>query len=456
MPDPSFHESAALRSQKKRSRKEEPDDSNIVPPELQELFYAAVKEAAGKPLSMAPGSPLGRVIGAFVEHCLAEEMEAHLGYAAHERQKVPGTPVESRRKNTRNGSSTKRLKTSMGTTKIAVPRDRADEFAPQIVPKYATMTAEIEQRVIAMYAHGMTTRDIAEHVRELYHFEASENFVSRLTERIDPELAAWRSRPLESIYAILYVDAVHLKVRHANGVASTAVYIVSGYAESGCHEILGIWIAPSDHSSGHGESASFWQTVLIELEKRGCHRVLMVCSDGLTGLSEALASVYSAAHHIPCIVHQMRASLRTVPYQYRKEVARHLKPIYQAPSYQAAETALVAFTATYGITYPTIVRQWETLLPRLANLWRYSQPLRRMVYTTNPQENINRQIRKVTKSRGAMPSIDSALRLLTLVVRKIDQRGTVHHPPRPDWSRIVDELHITFADALPTDWGRRS
>lgn len=170
-----------------------------MPPELQDLSYAAVKEAAGKPLSMAPGSPLGRVIGSFVEHCLGEEMQDHLGYAAYERQKTAETPGEPRRKNTRNGSSTKRLKTSMGTTTIAVPRDRAGEFTPQIVPKYATMTAEIEQRVVAMYAHGMTTRDIIEHVRELYHFEASENSVSRLSERLDPELAAWRSRPLESI-----------------------------------------------------------------------------------------------------------------------------------------------------------------------------------------------------------------------------------------------------------------
>lgn len=455
MSEPKSRKNLPVSSQKKRNSKESPNNAGVVPPELKEMFDAAVKEAAGKPLSMAPGSPLGKVIGAFVEHCLAEEMQDHLGYTAHERLK-PIDPEEApRRKNTRNGSSTKRLKTSMGTTEIAVPRDRAGEFTPRIVPKYATMTSEIEERVVAMYSYGMTTRDIAEHVRELYHFEASENFVSRLVERLDPELAEWRSRPLESIYAILYVDAVHLKVRHPNGVASTAVYIISGYAEGGYHEILGIWIAPSGHSSGHGESASFWQTVLIELEKRGCHHVLMVCSDGLTGLAEALASVFPTAHHIPCVVHQMRVSLRHVPYVRRKEVARHLKPIYQAPSYQAAETALMAFTGAFGASYPTIVRQWENLLPQLANLWTYSQALRKMVYTTNPQENINRQVRKVTKSRGAMPSIDSALRLLTLVVRNINQRTTGRRPARPDWIRIVEELHITFAVTLPPDWGRR-
>lgn len=454
MPDPNSQKNAPVLSKKKRNSKGNPNAPGVVPPELQELFDAAVKEAAGKPLSMAPGSPLGQVIGAFVEHCLAEEMQEHLGYRSNERIKTTDPAEASRRKNTRNGSSTKRLKTSMGTTQITMPRDRAAEFMPKIVPKYATMTSEIEQRVVAMYAYGMTTRDIATHVRELYHFEASENFVSRLVERLDPELAEWRARPLESVYAILYVDAVHLKVRHPNGVASTAVYIISGYAEGGCHEILGIWIAPSEHSSSHGESASFWQTVLFELEKRGCHHVLMACSDGLTGLAEALTSVYPIAHHIPCVVHQMRSSIRHVPYAKRREVAQHLKPIYQAPSYQAAETALMAFTQTYGASYPTIVRQWENLLPQLANLWTYSQALRRMVYTTNPQENINRQVRKVTKSRGAMPSIESALRLLTLVVRNIDQQAT-QCSPRPDWPRIVDELHITFAKVLPTHWGRR-
>ena len=456
MPDNLSQDRRTPGSGKRRSDKGRSYDAGVVPPELQELFDAAVKQAAGKPLSMAPGSPLGKVIGAFVEHCLAEEMDEHLGYPAYERLMGSDPADERRRRNTRNGSSTKRLKTSMGTTEISAPRDRTGEFTPQIVPKYATITSEIEHRVVAMYSHGMTTRDIAERVRELYHFEASENFVSRLVERLDPELANWRSRPLESIYAILYIDALHLKVRHPNGVASTAVYIVSGYAESGCHEILGIWIAPSEHSSGHGESASFWQTVLIELEKRGCHRVLMVCSDGLTGLAEALASVYPTAHHIPCVVHQMRVSARSVPYQKRREVARHLKPIYQAPSYQAAEAALVAFTAHYADAFPGIVRQWEALLPRLANLWRYSQSLRRMVSTTNPQENINRQIRKVTKSRGAMPSIDSALRLLTLVVRDIDERGSHQRPARTDWLRIVDELHITFSDTLPPHWGHRS
>ena len=222
-----------------------------LPPGFENEFRAAAREAAGKPLSMEPNSPLGRLIGRFIEHALKEELDEHLGYGPHERT---DSEEEPRRQNTRNGYSSKRLKTSMGSTEISIPRDRAGEFEPKILPKHQTMSAEIEQRVIAMYAQGMTTRDIARHVRELYHFSASENFVSNLVERIEPELVAWRNRPLEAIWAIIYVDAMHLKVRHGQRVASTAAYVVSGYAESGIHEVLGVWIAPTGHSDGHGEA----------------------------------------------------------------------------------------------------------------------------------------------------------------------------------------------------------
>ncbi|MDB5033105.1 MAG: family transposase [Chlorobi bacterium] len=243
------------------------EDLNL-PPEVQEIFTAAVKEAAGKPLSMAPESPLGRVIGAFVEHSLKQEMREHLGYDAHQRI-VPEPEAPCRRSNTRNGSSKKQLKTSMGSTAIDVPRDRDGSFTRQLLGKHQSMSGEIEQRAIAMYAHGMTTRDIAEHIRELYHFHASDGFISGLLERVEPELIAWRSRPLEDVYAIVHIDAIHLKIRDPNGVKSTAAYIVGGYGEAGRHDILGIWIAPSDHTTGHGESAGFWQTVFVELQKRG-------------------------------------------------------------------------------------------------------------------------------------------------------------------------------------------
>lgn len=448
--DPSANDGKKRRNRKRRSI----EDLNL-PPGLQEIFTAAVKEAAGKPLSMAPGSPLGRVIGAFVEHSLKQELNEHLGYEAHQRI-VPEPEAPPRRSNTRNGYSQKQLKTSMGSTEIDVPRDREGSFSPQLLGKHQSMSAEIEGRVISMYAHGMTTRDIAEHIRELYHFEASDGFVSRLLERVEPELIAWRSRPLEEVYAIVYIDAIHLKIRHPNGVTSTAAYIVGGYGESGRHEILGVWIAPSDHSTGHGESAAFWHMVLVELNKRGLKRILIACSDNLNGLSEALAVVFAATEHLPCVVHQLRSSLRHVSWTQRKIVARQLKAIYQAPTYESAEMALAAFNQEYQSRYPEISRQWETFLPRIASLWIYSEALRRMVYTTNPQENVNRQVRKVTKNRSQMPSIDSALRLLTLALRDIHNHAISAERARPDWTKIVCELHIHFPTALPEHWGLRS
>lgn len=453
-PDPSADNGADSGKKRRNRRRRSIEDLNL-PPEVQEIFTTAVKEAAGKPLSMAPGSPLGRVIGAFVEHSLQQELNEHLGYEAHQRI-VAEPEAPRRRSNTRNGYSQKQLKTSMGSTEIDVPRDREGSFSPQLLAKHQSMSAEIEGRVISMYAHGMTTRDVAEHIRELYHFEASEGFVSRLLERVEPELIAWRSRPLEEVYAIAYIDAVHLKIRHPNGVKSTAAYIVGGYGESGHHEILGVWIAPSDHSAGHGESAAFWHTVLVELTKRGLKQILIACSDNLNGLSDTLASVYPQTEHLPCVVHQMRSSLSYVPWTQRKAVARQLKSIYQAPSYESAELALATFKQEYQSRYPEIARQWEVFLPRIAALWNYSETLRRIVYTTNPQENVNRQVRKVTKNRSQMPSIDSALRLLTLALRDIHNRAISSERARPDWTKIVRELHIHFPAALHDQWGLRA
>jgi transposase-like protein len=467
------HSSAPRKPERNRKKKSDRDDPDL-PPQLQQIFDDAVKEAAGKPLSMEKGSPLGRLIGAFVEHCLAEEINEHLGYQPHQRlsqspsitdadlgnAEAQGDPPEGdqpsgkRRSNTRNGYSQKQLKTSMGSTTIAVPRDRAGEFDPQILPKHHSLSSEIEERVIAMYAHGVSSRDITEHIEQLYHFDVSENFVSRLLERVDPELTAWRNRPLESIYAIVYIDALHLKIRHSNGVASTAAYIVSGYGESGAHEVLGVWIAPSGQSAGHGESASFWHTVLVELNKRGVAEVLILASDGLRGIDQAVEAVYPSAKHLPCVVHQVRNSLQKVGATQRKSVAGALKQIYQAPSYQAAEAGLEQLQQQYGERYGSLVRQWEVLVPRLSVLWSYSEGLRRMVYTTNPQENLNRQVRKVTKTRSVLPSIGSALRLLTLALRDIDRRNAARRT-RVDWRRIVQELQIHFPGRLPQDWGTR-
>lgn len=409
--------------------------------------------AAGEPLT--PETPLRGLIGRFVEIALEEEMREHLGFERHERQQSDetqaGASPPERRRNTRNGYSTKRLKTSHGYTDIEVPRDREGRFEPKIVAKYRGVTGEVEARVIALYASGMTTRDIQRHVEELYGFDASEMFVSRLVERLEPELVQWRTRPLEAVYAVVFIDGLHLKVRHATGVRSTAAYLVTGYGESGEREILGLYMA--DEGDQTGESASYWLKVLSDVQKRGVEEILILSADGLSGLQQSVGAIYPKAQFQPCVVHLMRNSLGHVSYAERRTVARALKPIYQAPSYEAAEAALEAFQTDYGRRHGAIVRQWQQALPRLSALWNYSEALRRLVYTTNPIESLNREVRKVIKTRGVMPSVSSALRLLTLSLMRIDEKRPAR--ARPDWPRIVAELHILFGGQLPQAWGHR-
>ncbi|MBO6577412.1 MAG: IS256 family transposase [Rhodothermales bacterium] len=431
----------------KRRRRKKTED-NPLDAHLRKL----AREGAGKPLSesLSEGSPLKDLIGRFVEIALEEEMRDHLGYERHDRLEGKDTPTE-RRENTRNGRTKKKLKTSHGETEIDVPRDRQGTFDPAIVPKYGTVTKDVEDRVVGMYAAGMTTRDIQAQVQELYGIEASEMFVSRIVEKLDPELSAWRNRPLESLYPVVYVDALHQKVRHASGVTATAVYVVSAYGESGTMEILGVYIAPEGYSTA--ESASFWHQVFATLEKRGLADILILCADQLTGLERAVSSVYPQARFQPCVVHVMRSTLRRVPWSERKKVAREVKKIYQAPSFDQAEVALQALHDRYASRYPGLVRGWEQVLPRLSDLWHYSVPLRKLVYTINPIENVNRQVRKVTKNRGVMPNPDSALRLMTLVLQRIDRKA--QKQARHDWPRIVDELAIHFPDRVPDNWGFR-
>ena len=438
---------------KARNRVGSAFDKLNLPAELQQLLEAKAEEAAGKPLSTETGSPFAEAMGAFIEHALRAEFDAHMGYKPHQRVEPTEEHSATRRRSPRNGTSSKTLKTPVGATRISVPRDREDSFEPQILPKNQSLTAELAERIVAMYASGVTTRDIAEQIRELYHFSASEDFVSDVVARVEPELKAWRNRLLEPVWAILYVDALHQKIRHSNGVRPTACYIVSGYSESGTHDVLGVWIAPSEHSSGHGESASFWHMVLNELTSRGVADVLFVASDDLSGIDRAIETAMPRALHIPCVVHQLRNSLAQVGAQAKKELAHDLKRIYSAATYEAAELALEELQQKHQTRYVSVVRQWTLLVPRLAVLWTFSPSLRKMIYTTNPQENINRQVRKVTKNRGVLPSIDSALRLLTLVLRQIDRRA--QERSRPDWPTILRELHLQFGDRLPENWGTR-
>ena len=434
----------------KKKASSRPVTKNSLAPDLDAYLDEMAAEAAGRPLSesLAAGSPFSQLIGRFVELAYQHEMDEHLGYAPHARR-LDGEPA---RTNARNGSSQKTLKTSHGHVEVSVPRDRDSSFEPRVVAKHRRVTEEIEARVLALYAAGMSTRDLREQIAQMYSVEIDGDFVSRLLDGLEPELVAWRNRALEPIYPIVFIDAVHLKVRHDSGVEPTAVYIASGYGESGRMGMLGVWMAPQGETS---ESASFWHRALVEMRGRGMEDALIVCADGLTGLEEAVGAAYPRARFQPCVVHMVRASLRQVSYKERSAIAAGLRAIYKAPSYEAAGLALQKFAKEWGHRHPGVVAQWEANLPRLLNLWDYGKGLRRLVYTTNPIENTNRQVRKVTKTKGSFPNVGSALRLVTLVLRDVDAKAQGKKSARHDWIRILAELHIHFSDRLPKQWGYR-
>lgn len=437
---------------KKKKTTKSPRTQNYLGEPIDELLRGFAKEAAGKPLaeSLTPESPLKQIIGRFVELAYEEEMNQHLGY---ERYKNTAFDPDDPQRNTRNGSYSKTLKTSLGKTDVAVPRDRKGTFSPQIIPKFQGISDELEARIVSMYARGMTTRDICGHVQEIYNFEASPMLVSRVVEKLEPELKAWRNRLLESHYPIVFIDAMHLKVRHNVGVRPTAAYQICGYNESGHLEILGISMASSEQ--GTSESASFWHQALLEIKNRGVQDMLIVCGDGLVGLEQAVEVVFPRARFQPCVVHLTRNSFKLASYKHRSSLARDLRAIYQAPTYESAEIALQDLHNTWNQRYPQIVSQWSQNLPRLANLWTYGAALRKLVYTTNPIENVNRQLRKVTKTRGAMPHTQSAMRLLTLAAMQISQKEQNKKRVRNDWKAILAELHIHFGERLPKEWGHR-
>ncbi len=435
---------------KKRKRDRSP---NAFDPEFEEKYLAPLaRRMAGKPLDEGPGSELNNLIGRIVEMALKEEMNEHLGYLPNERQMDPDYQ-EDDYTNARNGYSTKVLKTSQGESKIKIPRDRNADFEPYIVPKHQTISREIEARIISMYTLGLTTRDIMRHVEEIYGINGSSMLVSRLSKKLDDELTLWRDRPLENLYPVVFVDAMHMPVRHGHSVSSTAVYNVSAYNENGRLEVIGLYMSKSE--MGRQESSAYWHQVFVKLQKRGLKDILILCADGLNGLENAARTVFPNIRFQPCVVHLLRASTRLVSHKNRSAVCKSLKNIYGAPTYEVAEIALEKLEHDWNDKYPGIIQQWKNNLPRLADLWTYGEHLRKAVYTTNAIENVHRRVRKVTKNRSSLPNIDSALRLLSLVLRDLNKREADKARARNNWRDIINELHIHIEERLPKDWGHR-
>ncbi len=366
-----------------------------------------------------------------VERILRAEQEAHLGYAPHEQ-----APAD--RPNRRNGTSKKRLRTSNGAVDIAVPRDRTGEFEPQFIKKHQSFDPDLEQRVISMYARGMSTRDIAEQLREFYGTEVSAALISKITDTVLDGVEAWQQRALQDVYPVVFLDAIHYKIRHEGKITTKAAYTCLGIDLEGHVDVLGLWI-------GEHEGAHFWQTVLADLQARGVKDILIACVDGLKGFPEAIATTFPKTEIQLCIVHQIRTSLRYLASKHYKSFTQDLKAIYKASTLEVAEQALQALEEKWGNTAAASVQAWKNNWTHLSTFFQFPQEIRTMIYTTNAVEALHRQFRKVTKTKGSFPT-DTALKKL-LYLATVGLKGSFRR--KRHWPVMLGQLKIVFGDRIP-------
>jgi putative transposase len=374
-----------------------------------------------------------RLFAETLEQMLDAELTAQLGYEPYE--------AKGRNSgNSRNGHYRKTVRTSNGETAVTVPRDRNGDYEPQVLQKYQANTNELEDKIIAMYARGMTQRDIETQLAELYGIEVSAQTISTITNKVLPLVEAWQSRPLAAVYPILYLDAIHYKLRKDHKIENRAIYIVLAVDLEGYKDVLGHWVSDGE------EGASFWLSVVTDLKNRGVEEVFIACVDGLTGFKEAICSVFPQVEIQRCIIHQIRNSLKYVVWKDRKAFAADLKAIYRAPTRELAETQLLQLAEKWGDKYAIAVRSWETHWEELATMFAYTPEIRRLIYTTNILEAYNRQLRKVTKNRGALPSPEAIRKLLWLAHQDIAKKWTM---PVANWANILNQLAIRFEDRFP-------
>lgn len=365
-----------------------------------------------------------------LEQTLQAEMDNHLGYAHAER-----TTAEDK-KNYRNGSVKRTMKTQLGEVEVNVPRDRNGEFEPQIIGKYQRNADGIEERILSLYAAGMSNRDIRDQIKGLYNVEISEGLVSKISERILPEVTEWQNRPLEESYPFVFMDAIHYKIRENHQVVTKAAYVVLGINNEGMKEVLGLWV-------GASESAKYWMGVLNELKSRGLKEVSLFCVDGLTGFREAIGAVYPKARIQRCIIHQIRNSIRFVSYKHIKEFMKDLKSVYQANTEEQALNQLMIFKDKWEKQYPTAIRSWEDNWDILSTYFDYPVEIRKIIYTTNAIEGLNRQFRKVTKTKTAFPSDDSLRKMLYLAIQNLSNKWTQRCR---NWDLIRNQLEIMYTE----------
>lgn len=362
------------------------------------------------------------------------ELDDHLGYRKHSNE-------GDNTGNSRNGYSKKTIKTRFGESEVSIPRDRNGDYEPKIVKKYETTSNQLEDQIIAMYAKGMSTRDIEDHIKDIYGVEISPTTVSKITDKIMPLISEWQSRPLDRVYPIVYLDAIHFKVRKDNRIINKAAYSVLGINLEGLKEVLGIWV-------GENESASFWLGVCNDLKNRGVEDILIACKDGLSGFSEAISSVFPQTEIQLCIIHQLRNSLKYVSYKVQRALMGDLKKVYQALTMEEAETAFEAFREKWGKKHPIIIRSWEQNWVELTAYFKYPYEIRRIIYTTNTIEGYHRQLRKVTKTKTAYPSDEALKKIVYLATMDLAKKWNM---PLRDWKQCISQFSIYFSDRLKTE-----
>ena len=374
---------------------------------------------------------LKQLTKALVERALHAEMTEHLGHSKN-------ALVANDSGNTRNGTSRKTLKGEFGALPIDIPRDRQGSFEPQLIGKHQTRWPGFDDKILSLYARGMTVREIQGHLEEMYGAEISPTLISTVTDAVIEEVKAWQSRPLDALYPIVYLDCIHVKVRDSGTVRVKAVYLVLGINLLGEKELLGIWIAQT-------EGAKFWLQVVTELKNRGVNDIFIACVDGLKGFPEAIETVYPHTDVQLCIVHMVRNSLKFVSWKQRKEVAADLKAIYSSTTAEAAEQRLTEFEHKWDSSLAPIGLSWRRNWERIIPFFSYPPEIRKVIYTTNAIESINMSLRKITKNRGSFPSDDSLAKLFYLALQNISRKWTM---PIHDWKAALTRFSIQFGDRM--------
>lgn len=367
-----------------------------------------------------------------LERAMQSEMTEHLGY-------VKNASTGNNSGNSRNGSYNKKLKGDFGQMDLSVPRDRNSTFDPVIIPKGESRFKGFDDKIISMYAKGMTTRDIRSHLEEMYGVEVSPTLISQVTEAVTEEVRLWQNRSLDDIYPIVYLDAVRIKVKHNGQIVSKAVYLAIAVTMEGVKDVLGMWTAES-------EGAKFWLSILNELKNRGVKDILIACVDGLKGFPEAIEAVYPQTQVQLCIVHLVRHSLNFVSWKRRKDMAKDLKDIYGASTEDQARANLDSFSDKWDATHPKVSQSWRNNWQRIIPYFAYPPQIRKAIYTTNAIESLNMSLRKVTKNRGSFPNNEAMFKLLYLALTNISKKWTM---PIKDWKSALNQFSIMFEERLP-------